>query len=72
MRCLLLLSALLGAGSVLTANVPAYGLVFGNPARQAGWVCRCGDRLTFKGSAAYCSACGQGYRATGHSEIVEA
>jgi acetyltransferase-like isoleucine patch superfamily enzyme len=37
--------ALVGAGSVVAADVPAYGLVLGNPARRIAWVCRCGDRL---------------------------
>lgn len=34
-----------GAGSVVTSDVPDYGLVYGNPARLEGWVCRCGKRL---------------------------
>ena len=34
--------ALVGSGSVVTHDVPAYALVRGNPARQAGWVCACG------------------------------
>lgn len=34
-----------GAGSVVTANVPAYALVVGNPARQTGWMCVCGAQL---------------------------
>lgn len=34
-----------GAGSVVTKDVPAYALVFGNPAKQQGWMCQCGVRL---------------------------
>lgn len=37
--------SLIGAGSVVTTNVPAHALVVGNPARRVGWACRCGLRL---------------------------
>lgn len=37
--------ALVGAGSVVTKDVPDYGLVYGNPARLRGFVCSHGDRL---------------------------
>jgi len=55
--------AMIGSGSVVTQNVPDYGLVFGNPARLHGFVCPCGEKLTKseeKGDLiiARCSACG--------------
>lgn len=50
-----------GAGSVVTCDVPAYALVYGNPARQHGWICQCGIRLDFCGQTAACHACGQQY-----------
>lgn len=38
--------AMIGSGSVVTRDVPAYGLVAGNPARLRGYVCPCGTKLT--------------------------
>ncbi len=46
--------AMVGSGSVVTKDVPAYALVVGNPARQIGWVCKCGRRM--KGKT--CPHCG--------------
>ena len=39
-----------GAGAVVTSDVPAYALMVGVPARRVGWVCRCGERLRLAGS----------------------
>ncbi|MDD3038771.1 acyltransferase [Bacteroides sp.] len=39
-------SALIAAGAVVTKNVPDYALVAGVPAKQIGWVCECGERLS--------------------------
>ena len=36
----------IGAGSLVNKNVPDYALIVGNPARQIGWACECGERLT--------------------------
>jgi UDP-2-acetamido-3-amino-2,3-dideoxy-glucuronate N-acetyltransferase len=47
--------AFIGAGSVVTKNVPSYALVFGNPARQTGWMSEYGHKLSFdKNGMAIC------------------
>jgi acetyltransferase-like isoleucine patch superfamily enzyme len=56
--------AMVGSGSVVTQDVPTYGLVYGNPARLHGFVCPCGGRLEKelqKGDdiISRCSICGQ-------------
>src|SRR5436190_4432959 len=55
-----------GAGSVVTRDVPDYALVVGNPGRVTGWMCRCGIKLSSGAkppASATCTACGSSYRA---------
>ena len=54
-----------GAGAVVTADVPAFALVVGVPARRVGWICRCGERLRLDQGRAVCAACGTRYEEAG-------
>lgn len=53
--------AFIGAGAVLTSGAPDYALMVGNPARQIGWMCECGNRLD---SELRCAHCGKVYEKT--------
>jgi len=50
-----------GAGAVVTADVPPYALMVGVPARRVGWMCQCGERLAVADGRAACAACGAAY-----------
>jgi len=52
--------SMVGAGSVVTKDVQAYTLVYGNPARERGYICSCGEKMEIKNDKFLCK-CGQGY-----------
>ena len=58
--------AFVGAGAVVTADVPDYALVLGNPGRLRGWMCECGVKLSSSQTPpreAACAGCGRCYSA---------
>ncbi len=54
--------AFVGAGAVVTKEVPDYALFFGNPAKKMGWMSEAGTKLKFKNNIAICSVTNEKYK----------
>ncbi len=60
--------ALIGAGAVVTKDVPDFSLVYGNPAKQIGWVSRLGNKLD---KDLVCPESGEIYQITNEGKLIE-
>ncbi len=60
--------AFVGAGSVVCDDLPAHAFAVGNPARQIGWACYCGNRLD---DELACRDCGRRYRLEDEDRLIE-
>jgi len=58
--------AFVGAGAVVTKDIPDYALFLGNPGKIQGWMCACGTKISFQSNKAACRHCGNRYSKDGN------
>lgn len=63
-------NAMIGAGSVVTKDVPDYAIVVGVPSRAIGWMCECGTKLVFKQNNGTCPECKRKYKKKGNKVVL--
>ncbi len=63
--------AMVGAGALVTHDIPDYALVVGSPARWRAWVCRCGEKLSPASGRLLSCTCGRSYEQMGENEVKE-
>lgn len=63
-------SAFVGAGAVVTKNVPDFAMIAGVPGKIIGWACDCGIKIEFSGSVGKCPECSRKFKKTSDLEVV--
>lgn len=63
-------AAMIGAGAVVTKDVPDYAIIIGIPGKINGWICVCGRRLSFSENESLCAACTRRYKALSDTAVV--